>query len=143
VVGVDFAAAALAAAREAEALDPRSAGRPVEWRRQDVFTLGTTDPGAFDLVVEHSCCIAIDPARRPEWARVVAATLRPGGRLLALLSLKPRVGGPPFELRRDDLEATLAAAGLVIERSEVPGDSIPSRRGQEWLVLARSGGAGR
>jgi SAM-dependent methyltransferase len=141
VVGVDFATAALAAAREAEALDAPWEGRqPVDWRLQDFFTLGETDPGSFDLVVEHSCCIAIDPARRGEWARVVAATLRPGGRLLALLSLKRREGGPPFELRREPMEALLAEAGFVLERSEIPEDSIPSRRGQEWLVVARRAG---
>lgn len=138
VVGVDFAEAALAAAREAEALDAPWEDRPrVEWRLQDVFTLGETDPAAFDLVVEHACCIAIDPARRAEWARAIATTLRPGGRLLALLSLKPRVGGPPFEIRREQLEAVLADAAFVIERSELPADSIPSRRGGEWLVVGR------
>lgn len=138
VVGVDFATAALAAAREAEALDPAMAGLPaIEWRRQDVFRLGETDPAAFDLAVEHSCLIAIDPARRAEWARALAATLRPGGRLLALLSLKARVGGPPFELRREETEAMLVGAGFAVERSEVPADSIPSRRGVEWLVVAR------
>jgi SAM-dependent methyltransferase len=138
VVGVDFAEAALAAAREAEALDAPWEDRPrVAWRLQDFFTLGQTDPAAFDLVVEHACCIAIDPVRRPEWARAVRATLRPGGRLLALLSLKPREGGPPFEVRRGELEPILTGAGFVLERSEVPADSIPSRRGQEWLVVAR------
>jgi len=138
VVGVDFAEAALAAARETEALDaPWEARPPIEWRLQDVFTLGETDPAAFDLVVEHACCIAIDPARRGEWARALAATLRPGGRLLALLSLKPRTGGPPFEIRRDELERVLVDAGFVLERSEVPADSIASRRGQEWLVVAQ------
>jgi SAM-dependent methyltransferase len=138
VVGVDFAEAALAEAREAEANDAPWEPRPrIEWRRQDVFTLGDTDPGAFDLAVEHACCIAIDPSRRPEWARTIAATLRPGGHLLALLSLRPRTGGPPFEISRPELEGLLERAGLELETSEVPEDSIPSRRGVEWLVLAR------
>jgi SAM-dependent methyltransferase len=137
VVGVDFSAAALREAREAEALDAPWEVRPrVEWRQQDVFTLPGTDPGAFDLAVEHACCIAIDPARRPEWARTVAGVLRPGGRLVALLSLKPRAGGPPFALRREELLALLAGAGLAIERSDIPEDSVPSRRGQEILVVA-------
>lgn len=138
VVGVDFAPAALEAAREAEASDaPWEAGPRVEWRLQDVFSLGESDPEAFDLAVEHTCCVAIDPARRAEWARVIAAALRPGGRLVALLSMKPRTGGPPFELRRDEAEALLVGAGFVVEAQEVPPDSIPSRRGQEWLVVAR------
>ena len=140
VVGVDFAPAALAAAREAEALDAPWEGRPrIEWRRQDVFTLGDTDPGAFDLAVEHACLIAVDPARRGEWARALARALRPGGRLLALVSLKPRLGGPPFEVRREELRETLRGAGFALEREEVPEDGIPSRRGQELLVVARAG----
>ncbi|MFO0581157.1 MAG: methyltransferase domain-containing protein [Anaeromyxobacter sp.] len=140
VVGIDFAEAALREAREAEALDAPWEPRPrVEWRRQDVFTLPDTDAAAFDLAVEHACAIAISPARRPAWARAAAAVLRPGGRLLALLSLKPRTGGPPYELRRPEVEALLADAGLLLERSEMPGDSVPSRRGLEWLVVARRG----
>jgi SAM-dependent methyltransferase len=140
VVGVDFAEAALREAREAEALDaPWEVRPPVEWRRQDLFTLGQSDGAGFDLAVEHACCIAIAPERRPEWARTVAAVLRPGGRLVALLSTKPRTGGPPFELRRPEVEALLAAGGLTIERSEVPEDSVASRRGLEWLVVARRG----
>jgi SAM-dependent methyltransferase len=138
VVGVDFAESALEEAREAESLDgPWEARPPIEWRQQDVFTLGATDPAAFDLALEHACCIAIHPSRRKEWADVVATTLRPGGRLLALLSLKPRTDGPPFQVERAEMEGVLAGAGLAIEMSEVPSDSIPSRRGVEWLVLAR------
>jgi SAM-dependent methyltransferase len=138
VVGVDFAEAALAEAREAEASDAPWEARPrVEWRRQDLFTLGDTDPEGFDLAVEHACCIAIDPSRRPDWVHAVAGALRPGGRLLALLSLKARTGGPPFQLERSELAGLLERAGLSIERSEVPDDSIPARRGREWLVVAR------
>lgn len=140
VVGVDFAPAALAEARAVEALDAPWEARPrIEWRLQDVFTLGDTDPAAFDLAVEHSCLIAIDPARRGEWAASIARALRPGGRLLALVSLKPRAGGPPFEVRRDELERALADAGLSIERAELPPDSIPSRRRRELLVVAVRG----
>jgi SAM-dependent methyltransferase len=142
VVGVDFAPAALAEARETEALDAPWEARPrVEWRLQDVFTLGDTDPAAFDLAVEHACCIAIDPGRRGEWAAALARTLRPGGRLLALVSLKPRgAGGPPFELRRGEVERTLVEAGFSLEQVEVPEDSIPGRRGHELLVVARAPG---
>ena len=109
------------------------------WRLQDVFTLGDTDPGAFDLAVEHACLVAVDPARRGEWARSLARALRPGGRLLALVSLKARAGGPPFEVRREELLETLGGAGFALEREEVPEDGIPGRRGQELLVVARAG----
>jgi SAM-dependent methyltransferase len=137
VVGLDFSPAALDEARAVEAADSPWEDRPrVEWRLQDLFTLGDTDPASFDLAVEHASFIAIDPRRRAEWARAVARALRPGGSLLALVSLKPRTGGPPFEVRREELLAILPAAGFVLERVLVPENSFPARRGRELLVLA-------
>jgi SAM-dependent methyltransferase len=138
VVGLDFAPFALAEARAVEAADaPWEARSRVEWRLQDLFTLAATDPAGFDLAVETACLIAIDPARRAEWASAIARALRPRGVLLALVSLKPREGGPPFEVRRGDLEGVLSGAGFAIDRAEVPEDSVPSRRGRELLVRAR------
>ena len=71
---------------------------PIEWRLQDLFTLPHTDSGHYDLVLEHTCFCAIDPARRAEWAEVAARILRPQGRLLALFYTHDRPGGPPDRL---------------------------------------------
>jgi SAM-dependent methyltransferase len=135
VVAVDFAPSALAEAQRLAASDPVASR--IEWRLQDVFTLGATDAGRFDLVVEHTCFCAIDPARRADWLATVRDLLRPGGRLLALFFAHGRPGGPPFTTSREEIEKELRAAnGFAIERLEVPSDSVPARRGEELLVVA-------
>jgi SAM-dependent methyltransferase len=133
VVGVDFADVARA---DAERLTPPDLAAHVEWRAQDILTLGQTDAGAFDLVIEHTSYCAIDPARRAEWMRVARAVLRPGGTLLGLFYTHGREGGPPFGATREHVLGALAAAGFAPVRHEVPADSIERRRGEELLVWA-------
>jgi methyl halide transferase len=138
VVGVDFAPSALAAARQKT--DP-SLVAALEWRLQDVLTLGARDGdhdrGLFDLVVEHTCFCAIDPGHRNDWAAMVARLLHPTGVLCALFYTHGRAGGPPFGATHDDVRAVLENAGLTIGHAEVPTDSISRRTGDEWLVIAR------
>ncbi len=136
VVGLDFAATATA---EAARLTSDALAARIEWRTQDLFTLGETDPERYGLVVEHTSFCAIHPDRRAEWLRAVGAALVPGGTLLALFYTHGRPGGPPFGARREDVEALLRAGGFRIERAEIPLDSVERRKGDEWLVLARRG----
>ncbi len=108
----------------------------VAWRAQDIFTLERTDPGAFDLLVEHTSYCAIAPARREEWMRVARAVLRPGGTLLGLFYTHGREGGPPYGAKRDAVLEALARAGFRVLHQETPKDSIERRRGDELLVRA-------
>ena len=133
VVGLDFA---VEATRQAELLTPTALVGQLEWRTGDLFALGTKSPSEFALVVEHTSFCAIDPSRRDEWMRSVFATLRPGGRLLALFYVHQKPGGPPFAAKSEDVKPALKTAGFVIEREEIPSDSIERRSGEEWLVLA-------
>lgn len=135
VVGVDFAESALA---EARAQSEAVAGAPaIEWLHDDVLALGSDRPGAFDLVVEHTCYCAIDPATRDAWAGSVAGTLRRSGVLVALFYTHARAGGPPFGARAAEVLARLEAHGLAVEHHEEPVDSVAKRAGDETLVIAR------
>lgn len=134
VVAVDFAPAALADARNMIAGTPDEAA--VEWRLQDIFSLPQTDAGHYDLVLEHCSFCAIDPARREEYIRVVHRILRAKGLLVALFYTHGRPGGPPFSTTRDEVERLLAGR-FVVERTEIPPDSVARRAGQELLVVAR------
>lgn len=134
VVGLDFA---VEAKRQAELLTPTDLVGQLEWRTSDLFALGTSSPSEFAVVVEHTSFCAIDPRRRDEWMGSVFAALRPGGRLLALFYLHQKPDGPPFGAKREDVESALKLAGFVIEREEIPSDSIERRHNEEWLVLAR------
>lgn len=134
VVAVDFAPSAHEEARRLTAAEllPR-----IEWRSADLFELGRTDPGAFDLAIEHTSYCAIAPARREEWLASVAACLRPGGRLLALFYAHKKPAGPPFATTREEIELLLPRHGFTIESIELAADSHPRRAGEELLAVAR------
>ena len=134
VVAVDFAASAHEEAKRLTApeLLPR-----IEWQSANLFELGRTDPEAFDLAIEHTSFCAIAPARREEWLASVAASLRPGGRLLALFYAHKKPSGPPFATTREEIERLLPKHGFTIESIELAPDSHPRRAGEELLTVAR------
>lgn len=77
VTGLDFSGASLAEARALAA----ATGAPVDYVEADVYDAPKVlDPGAFDLVYTGIGAICRLPDIR-RWAGVVAALLRPGGRL--------------------------------------------------------------
>jgi methyl halide transferase len=137
VTGFDFAPAALAAARTLAARERVA----VRFEDRDVFTLGRECPNAFDGVWEYTCFCAIDPARRAEYIRSLAGTLRGGGWLLAcFFPLRALTPGPPFVVSAAEVQRLLAPA-FTIERAFAPLRSARGRQGREWMVLARKTGA--
>jgi len=131
-VGLDFSPAAVAAAR---ALARAEAVR-AEFVERDIFSLARDFANAFDGVWEYTCFCAIDPARRAEYVRAMAAILRPGGWLLACFyPLRRRAAGPPFPVAPSEVRRRFAPA-FRIERTLAPR-SVPRRQGQEWMVLLR------
>ena len=124
--GFDFAAPAVAAARRRRGL--------ARFEQADLFELPRRYPGAFDAVCEHTCFCAIDPARRGEYVRAVAAILRPGGAFFGLLYANGRPGGPPFDTTASEIRRRFSPR-FRISRLEVPPDSHPGREGKELLAL--------
>lgn len=133
VVGYDFSAAAVTAARALARRDRVT----VAFEQRDIFTLGREAAHAFDGVWEYTCYCAIDPARRDEYARTVAAIVRPGGWLLAcFFPLRAVNAGPPFPVSRAEVRRRFASA-FRVERAQPPLRSARARLGREWLVFAR------
>jgi methyl halide transferase len=131
-VGFDFSPAALAAARELARTDNVSA----EFVERDLFSLGIDYARAFDGVWEYTCFCAIDPRRRPEYVRTMAAIVKPGGWLLAcFFPMRRRGAGPPFPVAEREVRR-LFAPSFRIERAYAPR-SVRARQGQEWMVLFR------
>jgi len=88
-----------------------------------------------------TCYCAIDPARRAEYVRALAGTLRAGGWLLAcFFPLRAQSAGPPFVVSPDEVRRLLAPA-FRIERAFAPLRSARGRQGREWMILARRTGA--
>ena len=124
------AAARLAAARRA----------PVRLECLDFFALPPSYRRGFDYVMEQTFFCAIDPVLRPDYVRVAAEVLRPGGRLFGLFFDIPDDDGPPFgtdaaELRR------LFSGPFEVELLKPCEDSHPRRAGEElWVEMRRMPG---
>jgi SAM-dependent methyltransferase len=133
VVGYDFSTAAVSAARALARRD----GVAVTFEQRDIFTLARDEAHGFDGVWEYTCYCAIDPARRDEYVRTMAAILRPGGWLLGcFFPLRVVTAGPPFPVSRAELRRRFAGA-FRFERAQPPLRSARGRQGREWLVYAR------
>jgi len=132
VTGFDFSEVALLHAKERAA----SRGLKVDFQRRDLFTLGRDEEGVFDVVVEHTCFCAIDPARRSEYVSVVRGLLKPGGVFLGLFYAILPDDGPPFPTSADELRR-LFADGFEEEALFVPDNSVAERAGREILAVFR------
>ncbi|MBI4280233.1 MAG: methyltransferase domain-containing protein [Armatimonadetes bacterium] len=136
VVGVDFAAAPLEAARREAA----HAGVRCSFVQCDLFALPPHYAGAFDYLLEYTCYCAIDPARRPEYVEVAARLLRPGGELIGLFFPMAASGqptdGPPFPIFEEEIRA-LFAPRFALEVLEPAAHSIQPRSGREMFARFR------
>jgi SAM-dependent methyltransferase len=132
VVGFDFAEAAVAEARRLAEPDATK----VRFEQRDIFTLDRDHAHTFDGVWEYTCYCAIEPRRRAEYARVLAAILKPGGWFLAcFFPIRSGGGGPPFPVARSEVRRMLGPR-FQIERACPPPRPVPRRAGQEWMVYA-------
>ncbi|MFZ6182350.1 methyltransferase domain-containing protein [Nannocystis pusilla] len=130
VTAIDLAPTAIA---QAQAMTP--AGLAITFAVQDLFArIG--QPPAFDLVVEHTCFCAIDPARRDDYVTAVADSLLPGGMLVGLFYAHGRPGGPPFTTDRAEVERRFAPR-FAIEQLEVAHGSTLIRHRQELFAVMR------
>lgn len=130
VTAIDLSPTAIAQAR---ARTPPELA--IEFAVQDLFGFISTSPG-FDLVVEHTCFCAIDPARRDDYVSAVADALRPGGSLVGVFYAHGRPGGPPFTTDAAEIERRFSPR-FAIERLTPAHDSTLVRHGQELLAVMR------
>jgi SAM-dependent methyltransferase len=136
VTAVDFADDAVAGMRRLA--DPAA---PVDIRQADIFTLPAELNHQFETILEYTCFCAINPARRHEYADLVARLIAPGGTYVALLfPLDQHRGGPPFAVAAHEVLSLFTARGFVLARRETPPDSVPQRQGLEELLIFRQAG---
>jgi SAM-dependent methyltransferase len=133
VWGFDFVSQAIS---EAGAL-AREESLDIVFEQRDIFDLARDYRGFFDGVWEYTCFCAIDPARRPEYARLVREILKPGGWLLACFyPLRDGTDGPPFPTSEAEIRRLFTPDFLLLE-TYAPAESVERRTGLEWVVMAR------
>ena len=109
-------------------------GDAVAWRQADWFTV---EAGPFDWIFDHTCFVAIDPARRDAYAARCAALLAPGGLWLgACFHTVGEQANPPFAIAREDLGALLERHVELLHLGDATR-SHPRRLGRELLWVAR------
>jgi SAM-dependent methyltransferase len=113
--------------------DPRA---PVRVFHADLFTLPHDLDGQYDYVLEYTCYCAINPARRPEYADLIARLLKPRGVLIALIfPTQQKNGGPPFYAPIPQVLEFFQTRGFELLQRQVPRDSVPQRKGAEELLI--------
>ncbi|HET8901606.1 MAG TPA: methyltransferase domain-containing protein [Holophagaceae bacterium] len=128
VTAFDIAPLAIAGARARH-------GETVAWRLEDWFN---TDEGPFEAVFDHTCFVAIEPARHGEYAAATFAKLKPGGLWLgaAFHDTGDRTG-PPFAIARDAMGELIRASGFELLLLRDATVSHVRRAGREFLWIAR------
>jgi 2-polyprenyl-3-methyl-5-hydroxy-6-metoxy-1,4-benzoquinol methylase len=133
VTAVDFADSAVHHMR-AEAT---TRGVALDVRQQDIFELGALPAGTFDAVFEYTCFVALDPALRADYVRLLTHLVRPGGRLLFLaFPLGKTSPGPPHGLTLDELRTRFAEGWQWVLDTTAPA-SVEARRPMERVVLLK------
>lgn len=130
VTALDFAPSALAAARA------QPGSQSVRWIEGSIFDPPTGFFGTFDLIWEHTCFCAIDPAQRPAYVQSMRRFLVQGGHLSAIFYLDPgRESGPPFGVTTEELDRLFFP---VFQRVAI-GPASPTYPGREnreqWRLL--------
>ena len=109
-------------------------GDAVAWRLEDWFT---TKEGPFDLIFDHTCFVAMDPARRSDYLCICATRLKPSGLWLAVLFDDTNDHpGPPFQIAMDEARS-LAEAHFEVLHLQRAAQSHPRRAGREFLLIGR------
>lgn len=132
VVGIDIAPFAIAAANAFPKVGHE------EYQLADLFALPAEFNRQFDVVFEHTCFCAIDPARRAQYVEAIVRLLRPGGRIIAIFFLNPdhNEAGPPYGVSRAEL-AERFDADFALEREWVPARTHPGREERELMRVLR------
>ena len=127
VTGLDFAPLAIQGAMHRY-------GDRVAWSQADWFT---TCLGPWDAIFDHTCFVAMDPARRLDYVEASADHLRTGGLWMAVLfhDVNGRPG-PPHALPMTEMRHLAEARFEVLHLAEAV-ESHPRRAGREYLMVAR------
>lgn len=91
--------------------------------------------GEYDLIIEQTFFIAIDPALRGEYVKKMKELLKPGGHLAGLLIFKdePSPGGPPYVDTKEEYYKYFDGE-LDIRKYEIAENSIKPRAGWEVFI---------
>jgi len=91
--------------------------------------------GQYDLIIEQTFFIAIDPSLRSDYVRKMKELLKPGGHLTGLLIFKnePSPGGPPYVDTKEEYFKYFDGEFNIL-KYEIAENSIKPRAGWEIFI---------
>ncbi|HEY2572411.1 MAG TPA: methyltransferase domain-containing protein [Verrucomicrobiaceae bacterium] len=132
VVAVDIAPLAI---DRAKSLDRE---HRVDFRLENLFELTRDLRGAFDLVWEHTCLCALDPAMRAKYIAGVRSALKPAGMVAGVFYMNPDLDpgetGPPFGITLEELTKLWRDGGFEVQEHWVPQVANEGREGRERFM---------
>jgi SAM-dependent methyltransferase len=108
----------------------------IQWLQADAFQLPKEMSHSYDIVFEHTCFCAIDPARRQDLVQTWMSVLAPGGFLMGVFFAMEKRAGPPFGGSEWELRQRLRKDFQFLFWGRWH-QSPPSRHGKEFFVYAR------
>lgn len=133
VIAMDLSSTALA---QAKLLEPPE---NVTFCHADLFHLGEEWNDSIDMVWEHTCFCAIQPAERIAYREVMRRLMKRGGFLVGAFFLtmnEDDEGGPPFNTSVEDFADVFDdGSGFCIRRMSLMNHTFSGREGEEWLVM--------
>jgi methyl halide transferase len=113
----------------------RGEGLALDILEGDMFQLAPQHDGTFDYILEYTCLCAIDTGRRQEYIDLLHRLLKPHGWVIGLIfPIDGRLGGPPYPLDIDELNAMLEGKFHILDERLHPA-SIKPRAGKEKFVV--------
>jgi SAM-dependent methyltransferase len=103
---------------------------------EDIFSLPAKMHGAYDIVFEHTCFCAINPARRNELVKIWQRILSERGHLLGIFYIRPEREGPPFGASEWEIQQRLKKSFDFLYWTRWK-NSAADRTGQELVVYAQ------
>jgi len=91
--------------------------------------------GQYDLIIEQTFFIAIEPALRPDYVLKMKELLKPSGHLTGLLIFKdePSPGGPPYIDTKENYRKYFEGKFNIL-KYEIAENSIKPRAGWEIFI---------
>ncbi|WP_374029339.1 methyltransferase domain-containing protein [Bdellovibrio bacteriovorus] len=102
----------------------------------DLFKLPRDFDHAFDLVFEHTCYCAINPAKRQDLVKIWNRVLAPGGHLMGVFFTFEKRQGPPYGGSEWELRQRLKSSYQPIFWGRWQ-KSIPRRQGKELFIYTK------
>ncbi|WP_030006867.1 methyltransferase domain-containing protein [Picosynechococcus sp. NKBG042902] len=133
VTGVDFAPAAIAAAKALS----QEHGVTLTLLEENIFDLKKSHKSHFDYLFEHTCFCAIAPEQRPDYVTLAATILKPGAKLYGIFYTHNKTGGPPFGTTPQEVIQLFSPQFTILALDPIQ-NSVPSRQGDEhWGILQK------